>query len=56
LENAPAIVDVQEGRGNFLLFANNPMWRQETEGSFMLLFNAILNYDALDLSRKTHAQ
>jgi hypothetical protein len=56
LENAPAVVDVPEGRGNVLLFANNPMWRQETEGSFMLLFNAILNYDAMDLSSKTHAQ
>ena len=51
LEDAPAIVDVPEGRGHVLLFANNPMWRQETEGSFMLVFNAILNFDALDLGK-----
>lgn len=49
LQGAPAIVDVPQGRGHVLLFANNPMWRQETAGSFMLIGNAILNYDALDL-------
>jgi hypothetical protein len=48
LQGAPAIVDVPQGRGHVLLFANNPMWRQETAGSFMLIGNAILNYDALD--------
>jgi hypothetical protein len=51
LEDAPAIVDVPEGRGHVLLFANNPMWRQESVGSFMLVFNAILNFDALDLGK-----
>jgi Zinc carboxypeptidase len=30
LEDVPAIVDVPEGGGHVLLFANNPMWRQET--------------------------
>jgi hypothetical protein len=28
------------------------MWRQETQGSFMLLLNAALNYDHLDAGRK----
>jgi hypothetical protein len=49
MEGAPAIVETRNGRGHVLLFANNPMWRQETEGSFMLLYNAILNFDALDV-------
>ena len=43
----PAVVDVPHGRGHVLLFANNPMWRGETPGSFFLVFNAILNYDHL---------
>lgn len=51
LEDVPALVDVPEGRGHVLLFANNPMWRQETVGSFMLVFNAILNCNNLDLGR-----
>src|ERR1022692_12717 len=52
LAGAPAIVDVPLGRGHIVLFANNPMWRQETQGSFMLLLNAALNYDHLDVGRK----
>ncbi len=55
LAGAPAIVDVPLGRGHVVLFANNPMWRQETQGSFMLLLNAALNYDHLDVGRKVPA-
>jgi hypothetical protein len=55
LAGAPAIVDVPLGRGHVVLFANNPMWRQETQGSFMLLLNAALNYDHLDAGRKAPA-
>ena len=32
LAGAPAVVDVPSGRGHIVLFANNPMWRQETQG------------------------
>jgi hypothetical protein len=52
LAGAPAIVDVPSGRGHIVLFANNPMWRQETQGSFMLVLNAALNFDHLDAGRK----
>ena len=52
LAGAPAIIDVPLGRGHVVLFANNPMWRQETQGNFMLLLNAVLNYDHLDAGRK----
>ena len=52
LANAPAVIDVPVGRGHVVLFANNPMWRQETHGSFMLVLNAALNYDHLNVGRK----
>src|SRR5260370_536409 len=44
----PAVVDVPHGKGNVVLFANNPMWRGETMGSYFLVFNAMLNFDHLD--------
>jgi Zinc carboxypeptidase len=55
LAEAPAIVDVPLGRGHVVLFATNPMWRMETQGSFMFLLNAALNYDHLNAGRKTPA-
>ncbi|HKW58104.1 MAG TPA: M14 family zinc carboxypeptidase [Candidatus Acidoferrum sp.] len=55
LAESPAIVDVPVGRGHVVLFATNPMWRQETQGSFMFLLNAALNYDHLNAGRKLPA-
>jgi hypothetical protein len=34
-----------------VLFANNPMWRDETGGSYFFLLNAIMNWDHLDAGR-----
>ena len=34
-----------------IFFATNPMWRQETQGEFFLLFNACLNYNNLYVGR-----
>ncbi len=51
LANRPAVVDVPRGKGHIVLFANNPMWRQETQGSFFLIFNAMLNFDNLNAGR-----
>ena len=55
LANRPAVVDVPRGKGHVVLFANNPMWRQQTQGSFFLLFNAMLNYDNLNAGRQKPA-
>ena len=52
LAGTPAVIDVPLGRGHIVLFANNPMWRQETQGSFMLVLNAALNFDHLDAGRQ----
>lgn len=35
-------------RATGYLFANHPIWRGETIGSYPLGFNAILNFDKLD--------
>jgi hypothetical protein len=51
LANAPAVIDVPVGLGHVVLFANNPMWRHQTQGSFFLVFNAILNFDSLNTER-----
>lgn len=51
LAGKPAVVDVPVGKGHVVMFANNPMWRHETQGSFSMLFNAILNYDNLGVGR-----
>jgi zinc carboxypeptidase len=43
----PVVIDAPRGKGHIILFANNPMWRQNTQGSYPLVFNAILNWDNL---------
>ena len=51
LANRPVVVDVPRGHGHVLLFANNPIWRNATQGSYFLLFNAMLNYDHLGVGQ-----
>ena len=41
------VVDAHLGQGNVLLFANYPIYRSETIGSYPLVFNAIMNYQNL---------
>jgi len=48
----PAVIDVPHGKGHVVLFSINPIWRGETQGSYFLVFNAILNFDNLDAGRK----
>jgi len=48
----PIVVDVPVGKGHVVLFSNNPIWRGETIGSYFLVFNTILNFDALNAGRK----
>lgn len=53
LAGKAAVVDVPVGKGHVVMFANNPMWRHETHGSFSLLFNAVLHFDSLGAGRTT---
>ncbi len=52
----PAVVDVPISKGHVVLFANNPMYRGETIGSYFLVFNALLNFDRLDVGRRMDAR
>jgi hypothetical protein len=52
----PVVVDVPVGKGHVVLFANNPIWRGETIGSYFLVFNTLLNFDSLDAGRKLDAR
>ena len=45
------VVDVPVDQGHVVLFANNPIWRGSTVGSYFLVFNAILNFDSLNAGR-----
>jgi len=51
-----AVVDVPLDKGHVVAFSNNPIWRGETEGSYFLVFNALLNFDRLDAGRKLDAR
>ncbi len=42
-----AVVEARFGQGDVLLFANNPVYRGETIGSYALVFNAIVNFGHL---------
>ncbi|MEW6128172.1 MAG: M14 family zinc carboxypeptidase [Acidobacteriota bacterium] len=48
----PAVIDVPFDKGHVVLFSNNPFWRAETQGSYFLVFNAILHFDNLNAGRK----
>ena len=48
----PVVVDVPVGKGHVVLFANNPIWRGETIGSYFMVFNTMLNFDNLNAGRK----
>ena len=48
LAGAPALVDAPLGAGHIVMFSFNPMWRHQTQGSFALVFNAMLNFKNLN--------
>jgi len=48
LTRKPLVIDVPDGKGHMVLYALKPFWRWQTQGSYFLGFNAILNWDHLD--------
>jgi hypothetical protein len=51
LANRAAIIDSPIGKGHVVMFALRPFWRWQTQGTYSLGFNAILNWNALDAGR-----
>jgi len=49
ITEAAVVIDSPLGKGHVLLFASNPMWRSTTQGSYPLIFNAIFNYQNLNV-------
>jgi hypothetical protein len=47
LAGRPAVLDAPVGQGHVVFFAIRPFWRWETQGSFALAFNTIMNWNDL---------
>ena len=51
LANRARCVDIPLGKGHVVMFAIRPFWRWQTQGTYILGFNAILNWNDLDAGR-----
>jgi hypothetical protein len=51
LSNRAQLVDERIGQGHVVMFAIRPFWRWQTQGTYNLGFNAILNWNDLDAGR-----
>ena len=51
LANRAQVIDAPVGQGHVVMFAIRPFWRWQTQGTFFLGFNAILNWNDLDAGR-----
>ena len=55
LANRVQLVDIPVGQGHVVSFAIRPFWRWQTQGTYFLAFNAILNWNDLDAGRPGRA-
>jgi hypothetical protein len=51
IANRALAVDVTLGQGHIVMFALRPFWRWQTQGTYFLAFNAILNWNHLDAGK-----
>ncbi len=51
----PAIIDEPVGEGRILMFATNPIYRDQTFGEYRMLYNALFNYRQLGLGTEAPA-
>jgi hypothetical protein len=51
LSNRVLVADVALGKGHIVMFALRPFWRWQTQGTYFLPFNAILNWNDLDAGK-----
>jgi hypothetical protein len=52
LANRAQVVDATLGKGHVVMFAIRPFWRWQTQGTYSLGFNAIMNWNDLDAGRE----
>ncbi|MEP6692441.1 MAG: M14 family zinc carboxypeptidase [Gemmatimonadaceae bacterium] len=51
LANRAQLVDAPIGKGHVVMFSIRPFWRWQTQGTYMLGFNAIMNWNDLDAGK-----
>jgi hypothetical protein len=51
LSNRGSVIDEPIGQGHLVMFAIRPFWRWQTQGTFILGFNSILNWNDLNAGR-----
>ncbi len=51
LANRAQVVDAPLGKGHVVMFAIRPFWRWQTQGTFILGFNALLNWNDLNAGK-----
>jgi hypothetical protein len=56
LANRAAALDHPVGKGHVVMFAIRPFWRWQTQGTYFLAFNAILNWNDLDAGKTAPAK
>jgi len=56
VKHRPAVVDLQVGAGQVVLFATNPVYRWQNFGEYRMLYNALFNYKDLRLGIDTNAK
>jgi hypothetical protein len=51
LSNRPQLIDVPIGQGHLVMFSIRPFWRWQTQGTYILGFNTILNWNDLNAGK-----
>ena len=51
LSSRANLVDEKVGSGHVVMFAFRPYWRWQTQGTFAMGFNAIMNWNDLDAGK-----
>ena len=52
LQSRAQLVDERIGKGHVVMFAIRPFWRWQTQGTYAMGFNALLNWNDLDAGRR----
>lgn len=52
LSNRPNVIDSPLGKGHIVMFTIRPFWRWQTQGTFIMGFNTIMNWNDLSANGK----